>query len=123
MITYKKMNEEEFADLLCGLHENETVEFACEFDEETPDKDFEMMDLHSWYYAKVYPRNEYDTRFLLIDYCGGEEAYAIPLNNYSDKMDDDDIREIHERVKNYFRNENWRLFNGGSVVVEFKEEN
>ena len=98
----KPMNCDEFAQYLLTLKTGDTVEFGCD-----PGVDFpnEMPDVHSvtaWYFAKVIIIPEYESRFILIDYCGGESAFAIPLNCYKNCCDGDDEYIVPEYVKEYF---------------------
>ena len=56
-----------------------------------------------------------------MDYAGGEEAFAIPLNNYKNCADDDKAL-VPKYVEEYFNNH--RELNGPDdyVFVEMNEE-
>lgn len=118
----KPMNEKEFADYLLTLKTGDTIEFGVDPGCEWPDEVLEVSDVTGWYFAKVMEIKEYGSRFILLDYAGGEEAFAIPLNNYKDCCDDDDRSIVPKYVKHYF--ENHKELNGISdyVFVEMEEE-
>lgn len=115
----KPMNIKEFTEYLLTLKTGDTIEFGCSAENETPEID----DVEDWYFARVMKIPEYGSRFILIDYAGGEEAFAIPLNNYKDFCDEDDIHIVPKYVTDYFNNYN-RFLTGESdlVFVEIKEE-
>lgn len=119
----RPMNCEQFTQHLLTLRDGDEINFACEL--YAVDKNRERYDdyeVDGWYFAKVILIPNYDSRFILIDYCGGQEAFAIPLNNYMNKRDDDDTRIVPVYVKEFFR----RCPNLGSinkpVYVEFNED-
>ena len=118
----KPMNCQEFAEHLLTLKTGDTIEFAvdpgCEWPNEVPD----IMDCTVWYFARVIEIKEYCSRFILLDYAGGEEAFAIPVNNYRNYCDDDDRHIVPHYVKQYF--ENHRELTGADdyVFVEMEEE-
>lgn len=119
----KPMNCEQFTQHLLALKDGDEINFACFLDVEEGERErFYPNDAECWYFAKVMNLTEYDSRFILIDYCGGEEAYAIPLNNYRSECDEDDQQIVPVYVKEFFR----RCMNLGStnrtVYVEFEEE-
>ena len=114
MKTIKPMNCEEFARYLLTLKTGDCVDFACYASEEIIDD----ADVECWYFAKVVEIPEYCSRFILLDYAGGEEAYAIPLNNYRNYCDEDDKYVVPKYVEEYFkRNENIHEI----VYVEMEE--
>lgn len=96
------MNWQEFASHLLTLKNGDTVEFACDPGVDWPDETPDVHDVECWYFARVMVIPEYESRFILIDYCGGEEAFAIPLNCYSDHCDEDDRQLVPGFVKSYF---------------------
>ena len=101
MKTIKPMNCEEFAQYLLTLKTGDCIDFGCyttSDKEEITDNDVEC-----WYFAKVMEIPEYGSRFILLDYAGGEEAYAIPLNNYKNCCDEDDKYIVPKYVEEYFR--------------------
>lgn len=104
MKTYKPMGWQQFADHLMTMKPGEAVEFAtcCDVDL-TPDLEPDFIDLSEWYFAKLMKLEEYASQFILFDYCGGEEAYAIPKCGYRDEFDGDDYRIIPIAVKQYFQ--------------------
>ena len=113
----KPMNCKAFTDYLLTLKTVDKISFACSADcdwpNEIPESDYDVSD---WYFAKVMSIPEYMSRFILIDYAGGEEAFAIPLNNYRDYCDDDDKTIVPVYVKRYFESHN-RFLNGADAVV------
>lgn len=112
------MNCNEFAKFLLTLKTGDTIEFACEPGVDYPNEMPELEDVERWYFAKVMEIKEYDSRFILIDYAGGEEAFAIPLNNYKNCCDEDDEQIVPDFVKKYFKY-NWSI--DDVVFVEMEE--
>ena len=119
----RPMNWQEFAAHLLTLKNGDTVEFACDPGVAWPDEVPDVENMECWYFARVMTIPEYESRFILIDYCGGEEEFAIPLNCYSNYCDADDYRIVHDFVKTYFNDHCGGL---GSiddfVFVEMEEE-
>lgn len=97
----KAMKAAEFAELLLEMRTGEVINFATECNAEYADE-VSITDVDSWYFAKKFYLPEFDSRFILIDYCGGEEAYAIPMNCYRDHADDDDRRIVPDYVNKFF---------------------
>lgn len=119
----KPMNCDEFAQHLLTLTEGDTVEFACDPGAEWPDKVPDVRDVECWYFAKVIVIPEYESRFILIDYCGGEEAFAIPLNCYQNHCDEDDKTIVPQYVREYFSGHCRNLDSiDDYVFVEMEEE-
>lgn len=118
----KPMTCKEFTDLLLTLKTGDEIGFACsaecDWPNETPEDYYDVSD---WYFAKVMLIPEYMSRFILIDYAGGEEAFAIPLNNYRDYCDDDDKVIVPTYVNKYFKYHN-RFLNGVNAIVFVKME-
>lgn len=96
------MNRHEFAQLLLTLHTGDFIEFGCDpgvcFPDETPS----VNDVTAWYFATVISIPQYGSRFILIDYAGGEDAFAIPLNCNRDEPDDDDRSIVPRYVDEFF---------------------
>ena len=111
----KPMTATEFAEYLFTLKTGDVIEFAvdpgCYWPDEIPD----IHNVSGWYFAQVMEIKGYCSRFILIDYAGGEEAFAIPLNNYKNYCDEDDRYIIREYVKRYFKNH--RELNGVDDVI------
>lgn len=99
----KPMNCDEFAQCLLTLKNGDTVEFACDPGVEWPDEIPDVHSVEAWYFARVISIPEYASRFILIDYAGGESAYAIPLNCYKNESDGDDEYIVPQYVKRYFK--------------------
>lgn len=97
------MNCDEFARYLLTLKTGDRIEFACDPGVDWPNETPDVEDVECWYFAKVMEIPEYQSRFILLDYCGGEEAYAIPLNCYRAYCDGDDATIVPVYVKRYFR--------------------
>lgn len=119
----KPMCCDQFTQRLLTLKDGDEINFACILDvEESESERFYPYDAECWYFAKVMHLAEYESRFILIDYCGGEEAFAIPLNNYANRRDEDDKQIVPVYVKEFFR----RCPNLGSinktVYVEFEKD-
>lgn len=119
----KPMNYIEFAAYLLTLKDGDVIEFGCDAGGGWPEETPEVHDVECWYFARIISIPEYSSRFILIDYCGGEEAFAIPLNCYQNHCDEDDRNIVPEFVKRFFCN---HCLNLGSiddyVFVEIKEE-
>ena len=115
------MNENDFANLLCTMKEGQAIEFARDAYNWQEGMELEPHEVECWYFARILCVPEYDSRFILIDYCGGEEAFVIPLNCYSHTIDEDDKRIICMKVKQLFDH---HLFIGpqAHVFVEMEEE-
>ena len=122
----KKMNEQEFANYLITLKTNDCFSFGCtcesENDSNYSDCDlYDTTDISDWYFCKVVSIPEFESRFILLDYSGGEEAFAIPVNSYSNKCDEDDEYIIKEYIHEYFKKGNRFLYgNNDSVYVEIE---
>ena len=117
------MTCKEFADYLLTLKDGEEIYFGCDPGCSWPDEVPEVNDVTAWYFAKVIYLEGYSSRFILIDYCGGEEAFAIPLNNYQNERDMDDESIVHQYVRNYFSGHNSYLTGVCDIVfVEMEEE-
>jgi hypothetical protein len=99
----KPMNCEEFAQYLLTLKNGDTVEFGCDPGVSWPDEVPDIDSVEAWYFARVIHIPEYTSRFILIDYAGGESAYAIPLNCYKNECDGDDAYIVPQYVKEYFK--------------------
>lgn len=119
----KPMNCSEFAQYLLTLKNGDTVEFACDPGVNWPDEVPDVTDVECWYFARVMVIPEYESRFILIDYCGGEEAFAIPLNCYSDRCDMDDHQIVPDFVEEYFKGHCRNLDSiNDFVFVEMEDE-
>ena len=118
----KPMSCDAFAEYLLTLKTGDTIEFGIDPGASWPDLAPESQDVSAWYFARVMEIKEYNSRFILLDYAGGEEAFAIPLNNYQNCCDEDDRHIVPSYVKRYFSNH--RELNGVNdfVFVEMEEE-
>ena len=117
------MTYKEFADYLLTLKDEDEIYFGCDPGCAWPDEVPEVDDVTAWYFAKVMNLEGYSSRFILIDYCGGEEAFAIPLNNYQNGCDADDESIVPRYVQDYFTNHNRYLTSINDIVfVEMEEE-
>lgn len=115
------MTCEEFAQHLLTLKNGDTVEFGIDPGVDWPDETPDLHDVTTWYFARVMTIPEYCSRFILLDYAGGEEAFAIPLNCYKDECDEDDKYLVPLRVKEYFENHRELTGIGDYVFVEMEE--
>ena len=115
------MSENDFANLLCSMKEGQTIEFARDAYDWQEGMELEPHEVECWYFARILCVPEYESRFILIDYCGGEEAFVIPLNCYSHTIDGDDRFIIRNAVRRLFDH---HLFIGPQayVFVEMEEE-
>ena len=113
----------EFADYLLSLKDGDEICFGCDSGGVYPDEVPEVKDVTAWYFARVVYIEGYSSRFILLDYCGGEEAFAIPLNNYKNERDMDDEEVVHRYVRNYFNGYNCYLTGINDIVfVEMEED-
>ena len=117
------MTCKEFADYLLTLKDGDVIYFGCDPGCVWPDEVPEVNNVTAWYFAKVMKLDGYGSRFILIDYCGGEEAFAIPLNNYQNGCDMDDESIVPKYVRRYFDGYNSYLTGINDIVfVEMEEE-
>lgn len=117
----KPMNCEEFASHLLTLKTGDVVDFAIDPGYKWPDEVPDARDVECWYFAKVMEIKEYGSRFILLDYAGGEEAFAIPVNNYKNYCDEDDRHIVPSYVKQYFENHRELTGVDDYVFVEMEE--
>ena len=111
MKIYTKMSWVGLANyIINNLKEGDTIEFATDY--------ADGEGYNYWYFIRIVCIPEYQSRFIIIDYCGGEEAYSIPLNNYSHEFDEDDKNCIREHIKDYFTWCNNLGFEDAPVWVE-----
>lgn len=117
------MNCEEFAQYLLTLKNGDAIEFGCDPGVDWPNEIPDVHSVEAWYFARVIVIPEYTSRFILIDYAGGESAYAIPLNCYKNGSDGDDEYIVPQYVKRFFEGHCPDL-NGidDYVFVEMEEE-
>lgn len=90
------------AEYLCTkLQEKEDniVEFGlyCS-DEDNPS----IHNVGSWYYIQLCKNEGYMSEYLIVDYCGGEDAMAISIP-WKCKFDRQDIDDITERLEYYIK--------------------
>lgn len=116
------MNRDAFAQYLLTLKTGDVIEFGIDCNTDWPNEMPTPKEIENWYFAKVMKIPEYESRFILIDYCGGEEAFAIPLNCYCDHCDEDDKKIVSDYV-NYFFANHCDTYNPehGFVFVEMEE--
>lgn len=97
------LNMESFIKLLLSLKDNDEITFAVTVNDEALEGylaglPIQPEDAENWYFAKVINIVEHASRFILIDYCGGGDALAIPLSeNGDDFLDKSLVREFVER--------------------------
>ena len=100
----KPMTCDEFTQHLLSLKTGDLVEFGLDCEADWPNVVPTPNEVETWYFAKVMELPEYNSRFILIDYAGGEEAFAIPLNGYCDHCDEDDKMIVPKYVQAFFAN-------------------
>lgn len=115
------MNCQEFADYLLTLKTDDEIYFGCDPGVAWPDEIPQANKVEGWYFAKIICLREHGSKFILLDYCGGEEAFAIPLNNYQEESDADDRHIVPEYVRDYFNNHRYILNENDYVFVEMEE--
>lgn len=94
------LNMESFIELLLSLKDNEEITFATTANDEALDGylaglPIQPEDVENWYFARLFNITEYNSRFILIDYCGGSEAFAIPLSSDGDDTLDKSLVKDH----------------------------
>ena len=102
------MNCKEFAEYLLTLKTGDHVDFGCDIGDLTHEELAERYEddpysVECWYFARVMEIKEYGSRFILLDYAGGEEAFAIPLNNYKNTCDEDDQYIVPGYIETFFK--------------------
>lgn len=118
----KPMNCNEFAEYLLTLKTGDTIEFGVDPGCEWPDEIPEPENVSCWYFARVMEITKYNSRFILLDYAGGEEAFAIPLNGYKNCCDEDDMRIVPSYVRHYFENHRELTGVDDFVFVEMEDD-
>ena len=118
----KPMQAKEFSEFLLTLKTGDTIDFGTDPGWLWPDATPEVKDVTAWYFATVIHIPGYCSRFILLDYAGGEAAYAIPLNAYSDEPDEDDKWIVYDYVKRFFENCNDIGHADDYVFVEMEDE-
>lgn len=113
----KPMTLEEFTGHLLVMKVDQTVEFATETVHKWPEEIPDPCDCQFWFYARKFHINEYDSLFIVIDYCGGEEARAIPLSMFYDHSDNSNRILIRETLEQFFD-----TYDCDVVFVEMEEE-
>jgi len=94
------LNMESFIELLLSLKDNEEITFGTTANDEALDGylaglPIQPEDVESWYFARLFNITEYGSKFILIDYCGGSEAFAIPLSSDGDDTLDESLVKDH----------------------------
>jgi hypothetical protein len=117
------MSATEFAAHLLNIvaTQKHTVEFALDCDAESMEE-ATPSDCETWMYAKYMEVEGYDSRFILIDHCGGEDAHVIPLGNFMNDYthSPDDLRITECKVCDFFR-DYFIPLSSGRVYVEMEE--
>jgi hypothetical protein len=87
---FKKMSAEAFGEYLLKVPFGKEICFALDYrgdgdeDEIAMNQKFDEShenDFEAWYFIKGMRIPEYDSKFWLCDYAGGEEAFAIPVSS------------------------------------------
>lgn len=105
----KIMTSQELADYIISRKTGDIIEFAISKAQlATVDIPENVEQVESWYFAQIIERPDYQSRFLIIDYCGGLEACAYPLSNlFSEtnpdywKNEDFDSREFGDWIAHW----------------------
>lgn len=75
-----KMTPNEIAKYLLNLHAGQIVEFAITQNEITDEPE-------TWFFATIMEFPQYDSKFLLVDYCGGLQSIAYPISKEEELED------------------------------------
>ena len=119
----KPMRGKEFAEYLLTLKTGDEIYFGVDPGIEWPDDVPSVGNVTGWYFAKVVKLDGNGSRFILLDYCGGEQAFAIPLNSFTNECNEDDAFIVPGFVETYFENFNTELRRMSDYVfVEMEEE-
>ena len=87
---FKKMSVEDFGKYLLTVPFGKEICFALDYRGEGYEDELAMgqvfdanreNDFEVWYFVKGIEIEYYQSRFLLCDYAGGEEAFAIPVSS------------------------------------------
>lgn len=113
------MNCSEFAAYLLTLKSGDEIYFGCDLEHDSEDSEVIPENVGCWYFARVMEIKEFGSRFILLDYAGGEEAFAIPLNGYKNCCDEDDAHIVPSFVKRYWEY-NYNIHD--VVYVEMEDE-
>lgn len=100
------------AEYLCTKlkeDENNIVEFGlyCS-DEDNPS----VYNVSSWYYIQLCKNEGYMSEYLIVDYCGGEDAMAISVP-WKCRFEPNDANDIAEYLADYIT-----LRNGNEVYID-----
>ena len=88
---FKKMSAEDFGKYLLTVPFGKEVCFALDYMGAEGEDNVALgqvfdgdreYDFGLWYFIKALEIPKYGSKFLLCDYAGGEEAFAIPLSDY-----------------------------------------
>lgn len=113
------MNVTQFSNLLLRMKTGDCILFATgrwnNYAENLSESD-----VFNWYFVQKMYLPDFESRFFLIDFCGGTEATAIPFNNCSDIPDEDDMYYLPGRVEALF--EKLGLDSRSTVYVKLKSE-
>lgn len=77
----KEVKVSKLAEMIDMLHTGQAIEFSS-------GKGKDSGNWESWYFAKKMYVEEYNARFLLVDYFGGGKAQAFSIyDNYNEQQD------------------------------------
>jgi hypothetical protein len=98
----KAVSPQELTEYLCTKlkeDENHIVEFGlyCS-DKDNPS----LYNVSSWYYIQLRKNEKYMSQYLIVDYCGGEDARAISIP-WTCKFNQRNINDIAERLECYIK--------------------
>jgi hypothetical protein len=97
---FKKMSAEDFGKYLLTVPFGKEICFALDCNNlDCDEADIEMNQVfdesyehyfEAWYFIKGMRIPQYDSRFWLCDYAGGEDAFAIPVSSFGKYPTDED---------------------------------
>lgn len=130
---FKKMSAEEFGKYLLTVPFGKEICFALDYRGEGDEDELIMgqvfdagreNDFELWYFVKGIELKYYQSRFLLCDYAGGEEAFAIPvgsMGNYPTCEDREFVPRFWSNCWDQIKDRNG-YYNQDYVFAEIEED-
>lgn len=111
------IDKAQFTDLILHMKIGESIVFATKCWNEYTEV-IEERYVYDWYFATKLFLPDFDSCFVLCDYCGGGgDAFAISFNSYMNAPDEDDLYIVPQLVTDLFK----RLHIGAQGRVYLQE--
>lgn len=85
------------------IKKGETVEFAIAQDPHCNEKPQTVEEILGWFFIKMIEIPEYCSKFILIDYCGGQEATVYPIDHSFNGINAQNADFDEEDFKNWIQ--------------------